>query len=780
MVLRPPPLRLVAPVVVASAFAVLLAAPLPAADAPRPGEVTLPLGEYLSLVDQAAAAARARELRAQAAPAHAEVVAQRATVRVGEREAEVAVELEVEVAGHPAQPVALPFAGFPTTAAILVDGRPLAAAAVRAAAGGAVQLVPPVPGHYTVRLEGRAPITAEAGVGRLALPAVAAPIAVADVDLAADAAWSAPGAVVAEDQVQGARRHLRLAGKRGETQALELRRHVDSVEAEKLLARTVLLTLVELRPEGPRRHDVVLYEVSRGALASMTVELPPGLELGAVASDEGEAVPVVEGSQVTVHRRRQLQGSGYLVLTSAPASATMPLAPPKPELEVRARYFALASSIAAEARPQPEAAWSQVDLDDLPPLLREGLQVIDLLAAWRAVGEAPDARLRVVELPAAPRVEATVERRETTTLLTVDGTLLHRDRFVLATAPAIGSVLELTLPPGATLWSAKVGEQPVRPLQRGAGIAIPLGFGEGPRTVVEVVCVQPQAIPRGRSVLALELAQVALPVLDHRWRLLLPEEARYRYRDGDLRPASEPVGTGAAYYDMDDFRVSSSELEKTPTVTDRTNGPLSAGPGGNAAVVGKVVDDHGESLPGVTVTLGSLALGQPLVQVSNSQGFFRFIGLPAGNYQAKAEIEGFSSVDYPRVVVTDGRITQLDLTLSAAVEEAITVTAEAPLLDERRLSTGATISGAELDSGGGSGGGGDVGRSWRRREEAARAAGTGNKAQYAAGARDLQQGLVGGVKPLPIVIPEGGKALLLTGVLPPARVAVELEVRAKR
>jgi hypothetical protein len=44
----------------------------------------------------------------------------------------------------------------------------------------------------------------------------------------------------------------------------------------------------------------------------------------------------------------------------------------------------------------------------------------------------------------------------------------------------------------------------------------------------------------------------------------------------------------------------------------------------------------------------------------------------------------------------------------------------------------------------------------------------------------MRQGLVGGVKPLPIQIPESGKVLLLTGVLPPAQVDVELDVRAKR
>ncbi|HSG39017.1 MAG TPA: hypothetical protein VLE27_05220, partial [Thermoanaerobaculia bacterium] len=44
----------------------------------------------------------------------------------------------------------------------------------------------------------------------------------------------------------------------------------------------------------------------------------------------------------------------------------------------------------------------------------------------------------------------------------------------------------------------------------------------------------------------------------------------------------------------------------------------------------------------------------------------------------------------------------------------------------------------------------------------------------------LKEGLVGGVKPLPVSIPESGKLLLLAGVLPPVEVGVALEVRTKR
>ncbi|HBL28007.1 MAG TPA: hypothetical protein DD490_14315, partial [Acidobacteria bacterium] len=46
-------------------------------------------------------------------------------------------------------------------------------------------------------------------------------------------------------------------------------------------------------------------------------------------------------------------------------------------------------------------------------------------------------------------------------------------------------------------------------------------------------------------------------------------------------------------------------------------------------------------------------------------------------------------------------------------------------------------------------------------------------------AQGLQQGMVAGVKPLPIAIPESGKALAFAGVLPPNRVTLELDVKAK-
>jgi hypothetical protein len=110
---------------------------------------------------------------------------------------------------------------------------------------------------------------------------------------------------------------------------------------------------------------------------------------------------------------------------------------------------------------------------------------------------------------------------------------------------------------------------------------------------------------------------------------------------------------------------------------------------------GTVTDDQGAALPGVTVTL--TGGGAPQVQVTNAEGQFRFLGLPPGTYAMKAELEGFSTIDYPNISIGVGRNTSIEVKLSAAVEDVITVTAESPLLDTRKVSTGATIAQTELE-----------------------------------------------------------------------------------
>ena len=110
---------------------------------------------------------------------------------------------------------------------------------------------------------------------------------------------------------------------------------------------------------------------------------------------------------------------------------------------------------------------------------------------------------------------------------------------------------------------------------------------------------------------------------------------------------------------------------------------------------GTASDNQGEALPGVTVTV--TGIGAPKVQVTNAEGQFRFLGLDPGGYKLEASLEGFSTVEYPNVDIRVGRNTSLTITLAPAVEDVITVTSESPLLDERKLGTGTTVTSVELE-----------------------------------------------------------------------------------
>ncbi len=111
-------------------------------------------------------------------------------------------------------------------------------------------------------------------------------------------------------------------------------------------------------------------------------------------------------------------------------------------------------------------------------------------------------------------------------------------------------------------------------------------------------------------------------------------------------------------------------------------------------VYGRVTDDKGERLPGVTVTLKGP--GAEKLQVTDAAGEFRYLGLDPGNYRIEATLEGFGTVVYEAVNVRIGRNTTIELAMNPAIEETITVTTESPLLDERKITNGIQVTALEL------------------------------------------------------------------------------------
>src|SRR5687767_12143608 len=100
-----------------------------------------------------------------------------------------------------------------------------------------------------------------------------------------------------------------------------------------------------------------------------------------------------------------------------------------------------------------------------------------------------------------------------------------------------------------------------------------------------------------------------------------------------------------------------------------------------ATLNGAVRDNTGGVLPGVTVTATHEAAGTTFVGVTDEAGLYRIV-LRAGVYRITAELPGFATVARPGVELLLGRQATLNLDMSVSgVQETVTVTGEAPLID---------------------------------------------------------------------------------------------------
>ena len=96
-------------------------------------------------------------------------------------------------------------------------------------------------------------------------------------------------------------------------------------------------------------------------------------------------------------------------------------------------------------------------------------------------------------------------------------------------------------------------------------------------------------------------------------------------------------------------------------------------------VTGRVADASGLALPGVSVSIVSTQIAEPVVVVTDAVGRYTSPPLPAGSYTVIFELAGFETRARPDVEVRAGDILTIDGSLAvAAVKETVQVVAEAP------------------------------------------------------------------------------------------------------
>jgi hypothetical protein len=120
----------------------------------------------------------------------------------------------------------------------------------------------------------------------------------------------------------------------------------------------------------------------------------------------------------------------------------------------------------------------------------------------------------------------------------------------------------------------------------------------------------------------------------------------------------------------------------TPAFAQQTSG----------SIQGRILDAQKAAVPGVTVTAKNNETGFTRSEVTDSEGRYLLNALPVGAYDVHAEIAGFAPVDRKGITVSVGQATDLNLDLTlAGMSEAVSVTAEQPLVQTTNSSVGGVV-----------------------------------------------------------------------------------------
>jgi outer membrane receptor protein involved in Fe transport len=118
-----------------------------------------------------------------------------------------------------------------------------------------------------------------------------------------------------------------------------------------------------------------------------------------------------------------------------------------------------------------------------------------------------------------------------------------------------------------------------------------------------------------------------------------------------------------------------------------------------ADLTGIVRDQSNAVLPGAVVTVTNTATNVSRSTTSQQEGRFALPALPPGTYQIEVTIPGFVTERREGLLLSLGSLVEMDFTLKVAgTAEAISVTAESPLVDSQKTAIATVVSQQQIES----------------------------------------------------------------------------------
>jgi hypothetical protein len=685
--------------------------------AAQPGAVTLPLAEYNRLVE---AAAKAGSLRPNEPP-HASLI-QSADLRLeaGLESSKDAVRGLIRLTGAVLSkgPARVELSnGFTILDARLqgsTAGLPLSLAK------GIHSTILEGPTEFVIDLEAALPLSIQAGRATFTIPAISA--GSVRVQITAPGGQSAlsvsPGVFTSSDQTQDktVATAILTPGKPAVvawTARAPARQGPDAPVRETRFLSDIhtVVTASESEWSLTCLADV---NVIQGEPGAFTVNAPPGYQ-----------VESVSGATLLGHEFRQ--GRLQLRVNDASSRSHQFLivftrsAPGEAKTEIRMPSFDGAQRETGEVLVEAAGAVELTTRESAPLRRMDQREVSEALlalsenqaqAAFRYQRRDPEATVLAIEavrFPGAPLIPAYARNARVTSLFTREGRSITEVRLELGNRNQ--QYLRLNLPAGASIVSAEVSGEKVKPVEAPDGARVPLvrpGLRPGDGSyAVSFVLMQNGAPLSRRGEGSLTLPRMDLPLEMMDWEVYLPEEMQVARFTGDAVREELMPGT-------------SSEVAG-PMIRPLA-APISLLPG---HIGGYIIDASGAGIPSAQVKLTHLDSGRVREVTTDSTGKWLAGSMAAGAIQIAASAPGFQSIT---------------VTVNHGVNEALPLTIELPVGTisesvEVRSDARETSRDAE-----------------KKRQEAARSPASLNTA---ANLQDLQR-RVAGVLPVTVSIPRSG------------------------
>jgi hypothetical protein len=449
-------------------------------------------------------------------------------------------------------------------------------------------------------------------------------------------------------------------------------------------------TLVSVSEADVRLAALADISVVQGDPAQFELEVPAGYEVTGVTGASLESSEAQSGTLVLKVSTPSQRSHQFLISLERSITETKETVPfltfKNTQREIGEVLVEGAGTM--ELAATEGGSLKRMDVKETNPYLRS-LAHFPPQAAFRyhrQPNESPSLALAWVRFPDSSVLAAVAESAEITTMVTTEGRSLTEVKLTVKNQAQ--PFLKVALPAGATILTADVAGEKVKPVQGSDGNRVPLlrpGFRpDGPYTISFVFMHSGAAFAKkGSSELSLPGMDIPISLLQ--WEVFLPEQYKVKDFAGDVIaanrvPPAMQEGSGIGY----GYGVgigSGSGVGVGPghaggvvggLVRNNIYAPLLPG-----QLAGTVSDPSGAPIGGASVSITNVETGVNISASTDGDGRWTVSNLASGRYKIIAESSGFNTTVH-NVVYNAERPGNFNFTLNVgSMSETVTVEAEA-------------------------------------------------------------------------------------------------------